>query len=69
MSEWFNDDQVGHMKSLGAIPQEHRCGSGWHVRPEFADRYPGQQSDCRCDAMIEHEANVRKRLVELGGGG
>lgn len=30
-SEWFNDDQVGHMESLGKIPRDQRCLSGWHV--------------------------------------
>lgn len=31
MSEWFNEDQVDHMKSLASIPRGQRCASGWHV--------------------------------------
>jgi len=28
---YFNEDQRDHMRSLGAIPRELRCASGWHV--------------------------------------
>jgi hypothetical protein len=39
-SEWFNDEQVAHMKSLASIPREQRCASGWHVLAE-------EKCDCK----------------------
>lgn len=45
MSQWFNDDQVDHMKSLGSIPREKRCASGWHVSDPKHPMY--ERCDCK----------------------
>lgn len=50
MSGMFNEDQLAHMSSLGKVPREERCASGWHILPDSptGKRHPGMAERCTC---------------------
>lgn len=61
----FNDDQIGHMRSLAAMPDEARCWCGWYKAGEcpncrttetLADR---RSSECSSCGSYPHEPGGR----------